>query len=446
MEPYSISNCDVIIAGTGPGGATVARELARRGKKVVMMEWGPGGPVRGNIWQYITELLIPGKSLLVTHGMLSMVRGITAGGSSMFYYGTCFPVPLEMLKSYGVDIQDEVEEARRELPIAPLKDEMFTPMAGRIQQGARQAGFEWNRLEKFMYQDRWKPGMPFGYYGDRNAVKWSARMYVDEAVSLGAVLMDRAKVSRVIIENGKATGVEYYLAGRLCAISAPVVVVAAGGIGTPMILRNSGIKEAGFDFFFDPLITVAGTISDVKTGNDEIPMSAGTLLEDDGYMMTDLPLSRLTHFMFTGQVLRLHRLFSFRSTARIMIKARDSLGGRITDGGGVRKHLSREDRDKLLHGCENARKVLKEAGAKDIYKTWYFAAHPGGTVKIGHLVDSTLKTQYDNLYVCDCSVIPKAWGLPPTLTIIGLGKHLARHLTEEKGKKVTSSEDQVTRG
>ena len=55
-------------------------------------------------------------------------------------------------------------------------------------------------------------------------------------------------------------------------------------------------------------------------------------------------------------------------------------------------------------------------------------------MKIGQLVDSTLKTRVDNLYVCDCSVIPEAWGLPPTLTIIGLGKYLARHLSGEKGR------------
>jgi choline dehydrogenase-like flavoprotein len=52
-------------------------------------------------------------------------------------------------------------------------------------------------------------------------------------------------------------------------------------------------------------------------------------------------------------------------------------------------------------------------------------------VKVGDLLDSDLKTEYDNLYVCDCSVIPEAWGLPPTLTIIGLGKRLAKHLTGE---------------
>jgi predicted ATPase len=56
------------------------------------------------------------------------------------------------------------------------------------------------------------------------------------------------------------------------------------------------------------------------------------------------------------------------------------------------------------------------------------AAHPGGTSKIGHIVDANLETKYKNLYVCDCSVIPEAWGLPPTSTILSLGKYLSKHL------------------
>jgi choline dehydrogenase-like flavoprotein len=46
-------------------------------------------------------------------------------------------------------------------------------------------------------------------------------------------------------------------------------------------------------------------------------------------------------------------------------------------------------------------------------------------------VDSHLQTAVDNLYVCDCSVVPAAWGLPPSFTLIALGKRLARHLTRE---------------
>jgi choline dehydrogenase-like flavoprotein len=207
-------------------------------------------------------------------------------------------------------------------------------------------------------------------------------------------------------------------------------VVAAGGIGSPVILRASGIPGTGIDFFLDPLITVCGTMKHARLRHSEIPMSAGVHLKDEGYLMTDMPVSPAVHVLFSAQVFRFDKLFSGRSTARIMIKAKDALGGRIADSGGVRKKLAAEDRDKLLHGFANARRILKEAGATDIYKTWYFAAHPGGTVKLGEFVDANLKTEIDNLYVCDCSVIPEAWGLPPVLAIVALGKYLARHLTD----------------
>jgi len=54
-------------------------------------------------------------------------------------------------------------------------------------------------------------------------------------------------------------------------------------------------------------------------------------------------------------------------------------------------------------------------------------------VKIGEFLDSNLKVKnYENLYVCDCSVIPEPWGLPPALTLVCLGKRLAKHLAGEK--------------
>jgi choline dehydrogenase-like flavoprotein len=94
----------------------------------------------------------------------------------------------------------------------------------------------------------------------------------------------------------------------------------------------------------------------------------------------------------------------------------------------VDKKLTKEDRLKLDKGTEHARRVLKNAGATDIYRGWMFAAHPGGTAKIGEHLDTNLKTKFDNLYVCDCSVIPQELGLPPTTTILSLGKRLAKHL------------------
>ena len=100
----------------------------------------------------------------------------------------------------------------------------------------------------------------------------------------------------------------------------------------------------------------------------------------------------------------------------------------LTDNGGLRKILDKNEKQKLNRGYERAKEILKKSGAKGIFKTGYMAAHPGGTVKIGELVDSDLKTEYDGLYVCDCSVIPEAYGMPPTNTIIALAKRLSRHL------------------
>jgi choline dehydrogenase-like flavoprotein len=116
-----------------------------------------------------------------------------------------------------------------------------------------------------------------------------------------------------------------------------------------------------------------------------------------------------------------------------MVKARDNLGGVVTDREGIRKSLCARDREKLRRGAARARRILEQAGAGNIYKTWYLAAHPGGTVKIGEHLDARLATRIHHLHVCDCSVIPEPWGLPPTLTLVGLGKYLARTLCREKG-------------
>lgn len=116
-----------------------------------------------------------------------------------------------------------------------------------------------------------------------------------------------------------------------------------------------------------------------------------------------------------------------------MIKVRDDLAGHLTDSGGVRKNLTDEDREKLNKGYVMAKAILEKAGAKGIYRTLYLAAHPGGTVKLGEYLDSNLKMKnFENLYVCDCSVIPEPWGLPPALTLICLGKRLAKHLADVK--------------
>jgi len=422
---------DAIVAGSGPGGATVARELTRQNKKVLILEWGSNAPIKGTIFQTAAMGGIPFKNVLLTNRLLAMVRGTTTGGSSVFYYGTAFDPPLDMLRKYGVDISEEIDEAKIELPIAPLADHLIGPMARRIMGSAQELGYDWQKLPKFVYQDKCRAECWRCSYGCPYGAKWNARMYIEEAVKKGAVLINGVKVRNVIIENNRATGVNYVERGVARKVFAPLVILAAGGIGSPVILRETGIKMAGYEYFFDPLIVVMGAVDDIK-GGKEFPMATGIHMAEEGYVMTDMTVPGTLYRGFAAEVFRFHRLFSHSKTLSIMVKTKDGLSGRLTDRGGVRKPLTKNDKKKLMKGYLRAREILRNAGAKNIFKSWYFAAHPGGTAKINDVVDSDLQTEHENLYVCDCSVIPEAWGLPPTLTLIGLGKRLAKHLSREE--------------
>jgi len=421
---------DAIIVGTGPGGATVAKELASGGKKVLMLEWGDNPRITGGFIQESKAITAPGKNILLTNERLPVVRGVSTGGSTMLFYATCFPVPFEMFRSRGVELEEAMEEVKQELPIGPLKDQMIGPMATTLMESALDLGYEWEKIEKFMHQENWKPKKKFGYFGDKYGVKWTARESVEQAVADGATLVNGARVSKAIVEGQTATGVEYRKGGQTFTASGGNIIVAAGGLGTPMILRESGIENAGRDFFFDPLVIVRGTHKDVKVPKSEIPMSAGIHMADEGYVMTDITEQYGVHLFNSLMRFKIGQIFANRKMLKIMVKIKDDLGGELDEKGNIIKSLTEDDKGKLKSGYERAAKILVNAGAEGIHGTPITAAHPGGTAKIGDVVDADLKTEYNNLYVCDCSVIPEAWGLPPTSTILCLGKRLGKHLLE----------------
>ena len=430
---------DVIVVGTGPGGATVARELSQRDQSVLILEWGDNDPVKGTFTQMAPRGMLPGKSMLLTGQALGMVRGITTGGSSIYYCATAFDPPIEMLKTYGVDISLELEEVRSEVPNAPLTDDLMSPAGACFERSALELGFDCQRLKKLIYQDKCEPNCQRCLYGCPQGAKWNARHFVDEAVESGAQLINRAKVNKVLIENRQAVGVEYKHQNKVWTAHAPKVVIAAGGIGSPVILNKSGIRGVGYDFFFDPLIFVMGKIDGITSGRG-LCMSAGVHFPEEGIVMTDFNLPHLMKMLFDLELFRFRQVFSYSDVVPIMIKVRDSLAGRVINDRLIWKGLTRDDKQKLNKGFTYAKSTLENAGAKKVYRSWYLAAHPGGTVKIGEHVDTNLKTRFDNLYVCDCSVIPEEWGLPPTMTLLGLGKRLAKHLAGEEAV----SDDQET--
>jgi choline dehydrogenase-like flavoprotein len=124
---------------------------------------------------------------------------------------------------------------------------------------------------------------------------------------------------------------------------------------------------------------------------------------------------------------RLDRLAAHARTLSVMVKIGDARGGAIGPRW-VDKTLPPADRARLAHGVGVARRILEAAGARRVFKSWHFAAHPGGGIGIGQGVDAQLRTPTAGLYVCDASVLPAPWGLPPTLTLLCLGRRLGLQL------------------
>jgi hypothetical protein len=393
---------DAIVCGSGPGGATVAMDLSKQGKKVLILEWGDNDPKKGTFFSAVPRALIPGKSIVMTKQALAVVRAITTGGSSVIFCGTAFDPPVDMFKKYGVDISAEVEEMKKDVPIAPLPDELMGAGPNAFLESAVDLGYDAHKLNKFIYPSKCKLNCQRCMYGCPYGAKWDARQFVDQALENSAKIITRAKVQRVIIENKKAVGVEYKHNKETYRAYAPKTIIAAGGIGSPLILRESGMRTAGYDFFFDPLVFVYGKIKGLGSGKS-IPMSSGIHFAEDGIVMTDFNLPHMMKIAFDLEVLKVKQAFSYADTLPIMIKVRDDLGGTVSNNGWVNKPLTKEDKQKLDKGSEHAKRILTNAGATDIYRSWKIAAHPGGTVKIGELVDTNLQT---NLKISMSATVP----------------------------------------
>lgn len=427
--PCDLAPADVIVVGTGPGGASVAKVLSESGQSVLMLEWGGAQPLRGEFSQMAAAAAIPGKGAFVhTDGSLLM-RAITAGGTSAINFATATAPPFELFKKYGIDLESEAEALRGQLPINALPDVLVGPMATRIEASARQLGHHWQRLEKYIHQDKCRSACHRCTYGCPFDAKWSAREFVETASRNGARLLVGSKVLRVLHQHGRAVGVEVMRDGVRSTLYANKVVLAAGGIGSPRILQQSGFAQAGRNYFVDPVIAVMGSVDDLNadTAGREVPMASGMALPEQGVTLADLTLPRPLFQAFSAQVGRIDRLLAHRKTLSIMVKVKDDLGGQIGPKW-MNKSLTENDRGRLRYGTNLAQEILRNTGAQHVFSSHHFAAHPGGGAKIGDLVDENLQTDIAGLYVCDASVIPEPWGLAPSFTLMCLGLRLANHL------------------
>ncbi len=411
---------DAIVIGSGPGGATVARELSRRGSRVLILERGGNAPLRDGL--FATVSILNGVSV---GGKIFMGRALTTGGTTAVYLGSAVRPPLETFRSLGIDLSMALEEAESELPLATLPDALLRPPSLKLRDSAMAMGHELVIRRMLVDQSTCTSGYSY-------RAKWTARSYVEDAVRNGATLINGARARRVLVDQGRAIGVEYELGktrrqAETRQVFGSKIVVAAGCASTPLLLRASGIRNvANRGFFCHPSFAVFGTISGLK-GTEGFGGSWGFIVDNDIHI-GDANFDRTVHRLLMLRERKWLRVFRYGNAIAVGVMIMDGPGGELREDGRYYKELAAEDGAKLAKGEEVARRLIEHAGGKNLFRTFVNASSITGTLRIQEHVDENLQTEYRGLYVCDGSVVPPDV-VTPTLTLICLGKYLANHLS-----------------
>jgi len=410
---------DVIVIGSGTCGATISRELSRRRKKVLMLEQGADVALQGSA----SGIVAVGRDFRVGPS-LKATSAVTVGGSTSLYFSVCkLPTP-ETFARLGLDLSAQFEEVRRELPIAELPDEFLAPQTLRVRDSAQQLGFAMKKNLMLIDQSKCRDG---AYSYD---AKWKAKGYVAEAVASGASLRCGAKVQKVLVENGSAVGVEYVEKGRFVSQRrrsyAGKVVLSAGALSTPKLLMDCGIDNVGDrGFFCKPAYMVCGRVPGLRgkeafLGYLDVDLGNGVYLGDGTMNASLFKLVMMSNF-------RWRQMFAHPETVAVGILINDSMGGEIRRDGQYRKQLTPQELHKLGKADVLARRILENARARNLFRTRLVAGIPGGALRHGAHFDHNLETQVRNLHVCDHSVISDV-RITPTVTLISLGRYLAKRL------------------
>jgi choline dehydrogenase-like flavoprotein len=423
-------NYDVIVVGAGASGCTVARELSKTGKKVLMIERGKRIESIGN--SLAMARMVKNYGLTMSEEKNSVVFAQTYGGASNLTAGCAMPPTPAMFGSWGIDLSAEAEEAKKEMGIGLMPDELVGNANLRLLEAAHDAGFAWQKLNKFIDPQKCVENCGDCMLGCKRGAKWTARIFGDEALANGADLLLEAKVDRVMVENHKAVGVEGMLKGKPFQYHGKAVVLSAG-LADAFILREAGIKNAGVGLACDWLQFVGGIIPGMNTAKVS-PMAVGTLehYETDGVILTQ---AFPTFSQFGLGALSLGPSFllkipDFWKYTGVMVKICDEVTGEMISDARFSKPVTRQDRQRLNKGIEIIKKILTRAGAdeKSFITLHPNGAHPCASCRIGDVVDHNLETEIQNLYCCDASVLPTSLGKPLVWILVSLSKRLAGHL------------------
>jgi len=507
IKPFAITEdttleCDAVVIGSGAGGGVVASELAMAGKSVIVLEKGGYNSESDFTYQeaQATPELYLKRGLLSTKDLsMFILAGSTLGGGTVVNWNTSFRTPDDVLEEWArlSGLSDFT---------GPALQESFAAVERRMRVNTENS--QHNRQNQLLFDGSAALGYHAGVirrnavgceqrcgacgFGCRYECKQSTtKTYLQDAYDKGARIVVRCSVDKVLIEDGKAVGVEAKAidgesgAAYKVTVRARVVVLAAGTINSPAVLLRSEVenKHIGQHLKLHPVSTVTGIYPEKVYAWKGVLQSAyndefAHLHDNYGYKLEVAPahpgLIGLTTPWYGTRAYR-ESMLDAPHLSTIIVLTRDKGEGMVTtdrDGEPVVHYItSAYDRQHLLHGLRTSARVHFAAGARSVLslqnrqnrvdrfedgtvsmrdlsdfdarlerygmgpnRMMMFSAHQMGTCRMGSDAKSAVTNGngeiygVKNLFVCDGSVFPAASGVNPMLSIMGLSHRSAQYI------------------
>lgn len=485
---------DVCVIGSGSGGGVVAAELTAAGNDVLVLEAGdhyeaPDFPAyeldayRDLYWR---DGLAP-----TADGTVTVIAGATLGGGSTVNWMNCVRPPDWVREQWrrehglagldGADFDAHLAAVSERIGVTAACSEPNGPNS-RLAEGAEAFGWSHRVAERNTDPATYDPASA-GHvgFGDVTGSKQSTtRTFLADADRAGARVVVGCRAQRVIVQEGRAAGVQALLSdGRTLTVRAPVVVVAAGALETPALLLRSGIggPAVGRNLHLHPVPAMGGFYREEQRAWWGAPQTV--IVDefadlDDGYgFLVECP-----HFgtgLFTASVPwrsgRDHKVLSARSAhlSPFIAVVRDRGSGQVTvddDGQAVVRYPLDDPFDlehlraalgalTRLHAAAGAHAIIDLAPKASLWRTGgdldgfisriqaepfglgrrsLFSAHQMGTARMGTDRATSVADPEGQLHdtpgvwVGDTSAFPTASGANPMLTCMALARRTAHAL------------------
>lgn len=490
-----VVDCDVVVVGSGAGGAAAAKELAEDGRDVVVLEEGGyhtvdefhGPPVR----RFQAMGRDAGTTQIWGSPPIPLPLGRAIGGTTIVNSGTCWRAPDKVLRrwgsEFGVDDADPetmrpyFERVERIQNIRPVPRELWGRNAELTHEGVMKLGLSGGPLLRGITDCHGCGTCAMGC--PTNAKQAVHLTYLPLAQRAGARIFAHTRAERVLADGGRAMGVVATLLdprtedprGELI-VRAPIVVVACGTIHTPVLLRRSGLAgrsgQLGRNLRIHPAIGVAGVYGeDVSSWRGTLqPYFVDTLFDSHDVMLeTTAAHPAISAGSLPGIGLETKQMLTgFRNVASIGLYVSDTSSGRVRTLPGMREpvmtyRLNETDFRKLCAGVKLAAEIHFAAGAMMVLSgiaglpalttpddaeqivsgnlkpsaVRPTAFHPMGTARMGRPGESVVGPwgeHHDvrNLFVADGSLFPTCVAVNPQVSIMAFASRTADHISRTR--------------